>query len=179
MAYIASKDIVCIEDHHQAYYVWKKRGLKDLCLVHLDAHMDFAFQEIKDPVDVLKHARSIAEVRTQVERLLFFRKLGFKENTLVTIGNYIFHAMREGIVGEFYWVVPGTRFEFRENARIIQKIVRDVKRQDPFASRKVSCAHNFVKTTLYGKPFSICSLDSLPRMSREVLLDIEIGRAHV
>ncbi len=36
-----------IEDHDQAYYIWKKAGLKNRPLIHIDAHIDFDFHPVK------------------------------------------------------------------------------------------------------------------------------------
>ena len=62
-----------VEDHHEAYHYWKKLGIKDKIVIHIDAHIDFDWMEDSTPLNV---------------------------------GNYLYKAIKEGMIRELYWVVP-------------------------------------------------------------------------
>lgn len=169
-----SKEIVLLEDHHESYYAWEERGFRNLPLVHLDAHIDFGFQEVKDEKLILQEAKSLAELKTQLEKAMLFRKYKFKKEKLTDIGNYIYPAIRDGIVSEFFWIIPGRMSEFKKCLVLIKKMLKGFKEQDPFACESVSFEPGFIKTKLYNKPLYICILETLPVIKNQVLLDIDI-----
>jgi tetratricopeptide (TPR) repeat protein len=167
-------DILLIEDHHEAYYAWRERRFKKMTLVHLDAHIDFGFQEVKDVPLILNEARSFSELKSQLEKAVLFRRKKFELEKLTHIGNYIYPAMRDGIVAEFYWVIPGDICEFRKCLGILKWLLRDLKKEDPCpADAPPLIQPGFIKTRLYGRPFYITSLETLPRLKGSVLLDID------
>ena len=126
-------DILLIEDHHEAYYAWRERRFKKMTLVHLDAHIDFGFQEVKEVPLILNEAKSLSELKSQLEKAVLFRRKKFELEKLTHIGNYIYPAMRDGIVTEFYWVIPGDIGEFRKCLGILKKLLRDLKKEDPYS----------------------------------------------
>jgi len=169
-----SPDILLIEDHHEAYYVWRDRQYKNMTLVHLDAHIDFGFQEVKEVPLILNEAKSLSELKSQLEKAVLFRRKKFELEKLTHIGNYIYPAMRDGIVAEFYWVIPGDIGEFRKCLGILKRMLRDLKKEDPCpVDSSPWIQPGFIKTRLYGRPFYITILETLPRLKRPVLLDID------
>jgi tetratricopeptide (TPR) repeat protein len=167
-------DILLIEDHHEAYYAWRERRFKKMTLVHLDAHIDFGFQEVKEVPLILNEAKSLSELKSQLEKAVLFRRKKFELENLTHIGNYIYPAMRDGIVDEFYWVIPGDISEFRKCMGILKRLLRDLKKEDPYPADAPSLIQRgFVKTRLYGRPFYITILETLPRLKGSVLLDID------
>ncbi len=168
------RDIFLIEDHQEAYYLWKKSPLRKMTLVHFDAHIDFGFHEIKDVPLILNEARTLSELRAQLAKAVLFYRKRFDPEKLTHIGNYIYPAMRDGIINEFYWVVPGKMGEFRKSLSMIKGLLRDLRKEDPFPPDNLPFIESgFVKTSLYGKPFHIFSLDSLPVANGPVLFDID------
>jgi hypothetical protein len=169
-----SNHIFLIEDHHEAYYLWKKRKFRKMTLIHFDAHIDFGFQEVKDLPLILNEARTFSELRTQLAKAVLFHRKKFDPEKLTHIGNYIYPAMRDGMVDKFYWVVPGGRGEFRKSLGMIKEILRDLRREDPFPPENPPLMEpGVVKTGLYGRPFHVFCLDSLPLLREPVLLDID------
>jgi tetratricopeptide (TPR) repeat protein len=169
-----SQDILLIEDHHEAYYAWRDRQYRNMTLVHLDAHIDFGFQEVKEVPLILNEAKSISELRSQLEKAVLFRRKKFDPEKLTHIGNYIYPAMRDGIVAEFYWVIPGDIGEFKKCLGILKKLLRELKKEDPCpADSSPLIRPGFIKTRLYGRPFHITILETLPRLKRPILLDID------
>ena len=56
---IPGKKISLIEDHDEALKVWIDKKIKNLDLVHIDAHMDFGVYQAKPIEEVLNEARSL------------------------------------------------------------------------------------------------------------------------
>jgi len=82
--------------------------------------------------------------------------------------------MRDGIVNEFYWVIPGDIGEFKKCLGILKKLLRDLKKEDPCpVDAPPLIQPGFIKSRLYGRPFYITILETLPRLKRSVLLDID------
>jgi tetratricopeptide (TPR) repeat protein len=145
-----------------------------MALVHFDAHLDFAFQEVKDVRLIIDEARNLTELKSQLEKAALFRQKQFKAEKLINIGNYIYPAMRDGIVDAFYWVIPGDIGEFRKYRGIIKGLLGDLRKEDPCAPGTPPLfTSGFIKTSLYGRPFCISILDTLPIINRPVLLDID------
>lgn len=166
--------IFLIEDHLQAYYTWKKLNVKKTTLVHFDAHLDFGFQEIKDPLQSIKEAKSVNDLKSHLEKLVLFEKLKLKKEKLTNIGNYIYPAMREGMIKDFYWVVPGDKKEFRKCLPVFKKMLVNFKKIDPCQQNKPRVKKGIIESTLYGHCFFICCLENLPKIKEEVLLDIDV-----
>jgi len=168
-----SRDIILVEDHHQAYYAWRERRISNMPLVHMDAHIDFGFQEVKDIPLIVNEAKTLSELKAQLERALLFRQKKFDIEKLTDIGNYIYPAMREGIVSEFYWVIPGNIDQLEKSLADIKRILKDLKKNDPRGDDGVCIERGYVRSTLYGRQFSIIVLETMPVLDMPVLLDID------
>lgn len=173
MKKVGSKKVILIQDHHQAYYVWRKRGFKNLTLIHIDAHLDFAFQEIKDTRLIFKEAKSISELKNQLEKTILFKQKQFDIEKLTHIGNYIYPAMRDGMVKDFYWVIPGDEKEFSRSLKNLKSMIKSLTKQDPKPKTAIKIKGGMLKTQLYGQNFIICCLKTLPKINKKVLLDID------
>ena len=101
--------ISLIEDHHQALSVWRRLKFKDLTLAHIDAHRDFAFYPALALPEILKKAGTLKEVKKKLERTLLYQRYKGDLEDQLNIGNYIYPAMRDGIVKKFVWVAPAAR----------------------------------------------------------------------
>lgn len=173
MPYIPKNNILLIEDHHQALYAWRKQGFKNLPLVHIDSHIDFGFPEVKDMRLILDEAKSLSQLKVQLEKAMLFKQKEFKKEKLTNIGNYIYPAMRDGIVKEFFWVIPGRVREFKKCLGLVKKMLKNFRRQDPSPYNKALFKPGLVKTRLYNRPFYICVLEALPKIKKWTLLDID------
>lgn len=173
MRRMPDKKILLIEDHHQAYYAWERQGFKNLPLVHLDAHIDFGFPEVKEARLAVEEAKSLADLKSLLEKAVLFKKKQLSFERLTNIGNYIYPAMRDGIVNEFFWIIPGGKKEFKRCVKIIKATLKGLRRLDPKPAAPVVKKNGLWQTALYGRKFSIACLDTLPRINKKVLLDID------
>lgn len=143
--------IFLIEDHNEALRVWRENNVKGFDLVHIDAHIDFGFYQAKPVEQVMKEAKTLEELKNGLEQGLSFQRYESDFEKQVNIGNYIYPAMREGIINDFYWVVPGI-------GRTPGAALRTQKQ---------------LSNRLFGRRFIICTLEELPVLKQKILLDID------
>lgn len=165
--------IKLIEDHDQAYYIWKKMGLSQKTLIHFDAHVDFKFLPLKSPEKTIEEAQSKKELVRQLYINRMYKEKKVSEKSVTNIGNYIYPAIRDGIVSDFYWVVPGKKNEFRRSLESIRTLVKSFFTRDPFKTGVVSEEEEILRTKIYGRNFIVTTLDGLPENINEALLDID------
>ena len=63
----AIDNVVLMEDHDRAYHAWKQARLSGRILLHIDAHIDWAWIGDKDP-RVLLEARTSRQVESMLDR---------------------------------------------------------------------------------------------------------------
>jgi len=102
---MTSKQAVLMENHNDALLWWRKTEQKNRILVHIDSHFDFAWITDKDPQEIL-NAKTLSDFKASAKENLFWNLSNKKKDELTHIGNYIYPAIKENIVREFYWVVP-------------------------------------------------------------------------
>ena len=162
--------ISLIEDHHEALRIWREEGFKNLSLVHVDAHIDFGFQLAKPLTRVLNEARSLKELKRNLEYTLAFRHYENDFDKQTNIGNYIYPAMSEGIVKDFYWVVPGGIKEFKVSLKFIKGMISGLSGN---RAARSTLKDGIISTQLLGRKFVICILEKLPVLKQRILLDID------
>ncbi len=168
------RNIFLIEDHDEALKIWRKKNIRGLDLVHCDAHIDFGFHQAR-PIDkVINEARSVKELKEKLEYSLSFLHYQKDFNKQTNIGNYIYPAMEEGIVQNFYWVVPGRAKEFGDSKKAIKDILKGIAKRQ--GDKKVSLRYDgngAVSTNYFGRNITVCNLDNLPVLSNDAILDID------
>ena len=165
--------IFLIEDHDEALKIWRCQTAKGLDLVHLDAHIDFGFHSAKPVERIIQEARSTRELKEELEYALSFLhyEKDFRKQT--DIGNYIYPAMEEGIVKDFYWVVPGGKNELKKSNKVIKNIFRQIMRPEGGKVDILKDAGGVISARCLGRNFIVCSLDNLPILTKDTLLDID------
>lgn len=167
--------IALIEDHHEALDIWRQKGFKNLTLVHIDAHIDFLPHRLK-PLSksldqVIKKSSSITELKKAIEKNLVFSNHAEAFGRQTSVGNFIYAAMCEGIVKDFYWVIPGGPKEFKASHRNIDNILNNLKKNGLLKLKKVH--RNYISALLMGNKFVVSTMENLPKMNNRVLLDID------
>ena len=168
------ENIVMMEDHNQAYLAWKEAGLKRRILVHIDAHIDFAWIADRDPLEILQ-AQRLGEVERMLKDRLSWNLSRKRPQELIGIGNYIYPAMREGIVKEFYWVVPGPMWESPRERRLIKRYLKGILNSGLAKQQKIlETGEGLITTKICDMQITVCSLSCLPEFAENVLLDIDV-----
>src|SRR5438552_18294703 len=71
----AIDNVVLMEDHDRAYHAWKQARLSGRILLHIDAHIDWAWIGDKDP-RVLLEARTSRQVESMLEARGLWNQIG-------------------------------------------------------------------------------------------------------
>src|SRR2546428_9460424 len=164
--------VVMMEDHDGSYYAWKRAGIGGRILLHIDAHIDWAWIADKDPRALLQ-AQSLSQVELMLEERGLWNLNQRTNAELVHIGNYIYPALKEGIVREFYWVVPDSFVENPTEWRHVIRQFQSLQRINPRIMKCVTVAGNQVVAEIAGNQVTACSLADLPEINEPVLLDID------
>lgn len=148
------KNLHLVETHEKALFVWQKSKVKNIDLVHIDAHIDFRFLDEKNISNRKKLLKNINSA------------------------NYICPAVYQNIVKDFYWVIPGGKKDFLDSKNQIKKLVEYINENASNKNKKKLYNNEFekeiIKIPFLGRSLFICNLNSLPVFSKEVLLDIDV-----
>lgn len=168
-----NKNVFLMENHNEAVLLWRKTGQKNRILVHIDSHFDFENILDKDPSCLLE-IKTISGLKTTAEKNFFWNLTGRKEDELVHIGNYIYPAIKENIVSQFYWIVPDWVFKNTRRIKRFRKEIENIIRFGLKENNKLKWQDNFLISNIFGIKFVICRLKDLPKLEEEVLLDIDV-----
>lgn len=159
--------VLLMEDHCEAYVFWKEHGLTGRTCVHVDAHLDVSEAGLSPTtLAAMAAARNGAELDShRVSNYLPWG--GFH------CGNYLYPALREGLVTRLIWVVPPSMLgrEPVEWARGELQNWVDLKQEE---YRQLHLEHGRVEGHVAGRPLTICTFDNLPRLEETVLLDVDV-----
>ncbi len=168
------RNVFLVEDHDEALEIWRREGVKGLDLVHVDAHIDFDRQPAEPIERVLDEARSVKELKRRLERSLAFMRYEKDFDKQTNTGNYIYPAIKEGIVNNFYWVIPGRDKEFKESVKLIKNIINNlIRRRSPTKWARPQIKDGLIRARLFDRDLIICTLERLPYLRQRVLLDID------
>ncbi len=163
-----------VEDHDEAYYIWKAAGVQHRVLLHFDAHIDFAW--IAPSPDTLLEQPRLADVFSALQRTPFWTLSGRTEEERTHLGNYIHQAIRADLVREFIWVYPEDPDRAKQ-ARAVRSILESLAATAPqffqlFRTTDTECFEG----RIYGKRFRALpySAFSTQAFEEEVLLDIDL-----
>lgn len=159
------------ENHSSSLVKWRGAEVRDRILVHLDGHADFDWL----PDDTIAR---IAAARPQDLAALELHPYALDGTTLSRFGiwNFIYPAVRLGLVREFYWVVPDGTLRDREAGAAFARDVLFGKLHGASVeeARDLRSEGRVLRGTLLGVPITVCELADLPRIDEPVLLDLDL-----
>lgn len=155
------------EDHCESYIHWKSKGLKNLCVIHVDAHLDVSEDGLADDLlEKMKNCRTSFELE-QFRRNDDILWGGFHP------GNYLYPAIREGIVSKLVWVIPewlpGRRNLLNWAKEDLQEWI-EITLSDYDSLRMKG---EKVSGKLLGCEFEICFLKDLKAQGENIAWDID------
>lgn len=136
-----------MEDHRQALFFWQELGIREATCIHVDAHLDTAEFDIP-PLSTAPFAE-------------------------IHCGNYLLHALKQGVVSQVVWVIPPHLCQGKLDVNwALTELVRwnFLKLMDVAALRQVG---GRVEGQLEGKPLTFCTSERLPPITGPCLLDID------
>ncbi|MFN8611190.1 MAG: hypothetical protein U0931_26840 [Vulcanimicrobiota bacterium] len=154
-----------MEDHSQAYFVWKEAGLRGQWCWHVDAHLDIG----RDGLDDSTLARLEPTLRAEPELC---------GNAYVpwgglNCGNYLYAAIKHGLVGRLSWVIPPdlVQGELLSWGRGHLNGWLDLSLPE---AASLHDAGGYLEGRLLGIPLQVGTAAALPAPDRAVLLDIDL-----
>jgi hypothetical protein len=162
-----------MEDHHEAFEVWRRRGVRGRTLVHFDGHMDLNW------VDLGGQAGELPAENTETGRALVAASPSWivsnaQQANRLSIGNFIGPAIDAGMVSTFYWVVPDPFWRNAKAREALRREVADVLTVSPKACGPLIETSQFLTSYIGACPLIICTLRHLPAIQEPVLLDIDV-----
>lgn len=158
-----------MEDHCQAFGLWKQLGVKGATCIHVDAHLDVMDRGFTPQV-----LARVAECKS-VDGLVDCMSPSYLPWGGIHCGNYLYPALREGIVEHLIWVVPKvmiaktpllefTRDELPSWVELTLEELNSLRLDGPR-----------VEGMIAGRRFTLCTSDRLPRLGDgPLLLDIDV-----
>ena len=138
-----------MEDHRDAYFLWKELGVRDALCLHVDAHLDISNFRVPEYDLVCPE---------------------------VNCANFLLHACQEGIVGHTIWVIPN---HLNGSGSFLAWAQLELQRWmyltlDEYASLRQ--VESRIEGQLGGARLTICHSGNLPDLApgRPYLLDIDI-----
>jgi tetratricopeptide (TPR) repeat protein len=179
-------DALVMEDHSDSFIAWRQGGFKGRIVVHIDSHIDLEWVSSADLKRIVnsKTVKALKEVQLD--------PLHPEERSLrpLSIMNFLYPAMMEGMVKEVYWVAPdslmtGTEILDKMKFHFIETLDKlSIDDLNSFRIQKASPhpsplggegqGEGVIKGRAYGFPLTICKLSDLPRFNEDVLLDIDV-----
>ena len=162
---------IMMEDHSDSFIAWRRAKIKQRTVIHIDSHIDIEW--ISDPdLKRILDARSEQEIRQLQLDPLHPEKRSSKP---LSIMNYLYPAIMEGMIKELYWVPPdllmgGDSVLDRFRSHLIETLGRiSIEDLNSFKLQK-----GIIKGKLSGIPLIVCKLSDLPLFETAVVLDIDV-----
>lgn len=154
-----------MEDHSQAYFAWKRAGIRDAWCWHVDAHLDIG----RDGLD----PAALDRLQPALEPLPDLTGNPYVPWGGLNCGNYLYPAIRHGLVGRLTWVIPPDlpQGKLLAWARTHLNGWLDLSVEESAGLRD---AGGFIEGTLLGIPFQVGTAAALPIPQEPVLLDIDL-----
>jgi Tfp pilus assembly protein PilF len=168
---ILPERIVMMEDHDKAYHAWKQRGVRQRVLVHVDAHIDFGWVP---EIDLEEIGPGVFDPGKASKDDLLLNPFLKSRKKMVNIGNYIFPAIKEGMVKKFYWVVPRMSWRSARGKKYIIRQLKQLLKIKKYSGGRLALSADSLSCRIMGIEVIVCSLEGLKRIEEPVLLDIDV-----
>lgn len=158
-----------MEEHYQAYFAWKEQRIQGAWCWHVDAHLDIGELGLTpERLALLKDSPSAHQAASRQCLGCSYLPWGG-----LHCGNYLYPAIREGIVGRLTWVIPPDlpETELLSWARAHLNEWFELSPQE-FAGLRLDGER--VVGELLGIPFEVGPLHALRPPREPVLLDIDL-----
>lgn len=158
-----------MEEHLEAYFAWKAQKIKDAWCWHVDAHLDVGKTGLPESrLQRVADCRSSAEVGASGDLGNSYLPWGG-----LHCGNYLYPAIREGIVTRLSWVFPPELVD----GTLLNWAQRHLNEWFDLSLSEYSSLRvegDKVLGTLLGIPFEMGTLEALGVPDQPVLLDIDL-----
>ena len=158
-----------MEDHSDAFIAWKQAGFKKRTIVHIDSHFDMEWVSSSDLKRIVNSKTAEALKQVQLDPL----HPEERSSKPLSIMNFLYPAIMEGMAKELYWVAPDS---LMTGAMVLNKmkahLIGILNRLSIDDLNSFRIQKGVIKGMVYGIPLTICGLSDLPRFNEAVLLTI-------
>lgn len=168
------KDIIRIDEHHEALKIFYEKEIVDAVIFHVDFHIDIGYVEDEkclNDYECLKTCNSIYEI-SELPWHMNIDKEGLH------CGNYIYYAMKYGMISKYIWIMPDEERPFYEVASRVLQELGGISEEE---YKNIKVGNGFIQGKIYGVDFLITTLNNLERIfplisldGKQVVLDIDI-----
>ena len=164
-------EVQLFENHSASLIAWRRAGVRDRILVHLDGHAD---------LDWLPDATIARLAAADPEELLGLElhPYAIDGKTLERFGiwDFVYPAARLGVVRQYVWVVPdGTLRDPQAAEELVRgMILGRLQMIQLDEARTLHLEGRAIHGTILGLKITICELDALPAFDEPVLLDVDL-----
>jgi tetratricopeptide (TPR) repeat protein len=162
-------DVVVMENNSGAYLAWRQAEVYDRVLIHFDSHLDVEWMDAVVLHRILN--APTPQALQDLERDPY--DLHLIPDRPLDIKNFIYPAIKSGMVREMYWVILEDDLAALLH-EYTQIVLASVKRLPLADLDSVQLDGGRIRMQLYGMPLTICRLADLPAIDEPVLLDVDM-----
>lgn len=159
------------ENHSSSLIAWRRAGVEGRILVHVDGHSDIDWL----PDETVAH---VAAAKPSELQDLELHPYAIDGSTLrkFAIWNFVYPAVRLGIVREVIWIVPdGSLREPSAAGELVRDLlVGKLHGVSVDEARAIRLDGRVVRGRVAGVPLTICELADFASPSEPVLLDVDL-----
>ncbi|MBC8346978.1 MAG: tetratricopeptide repeat protein [Candidatus Marinimicrobia bacterium] len=164
------KEIAFFENHYDSYITWIEKKPTSKTVIHFDSHIDIA------PMTSTELEKIVSAVdKDEVEPFIQHPYSYYiPDKKFLTVANWLYPAMRGGIVNTLIWVVPDdilSLFWLNDLKVRFRNYFNDLTEND------IETFHlqgSIIKGIMYGVEVIITPIADIPRIDSPVLLDFDI-----
>lgn len=160
-------ECLLFDDHSESLFHWRERGLSRLTCLHVDAHLDV--MEDNFSPQALADLGATASFKTLSR---------YRDDGILTCANYLYPALRSGLVERLIWIVPPHILPGEpRTVSVLQELSHWVDL--PLADyRAFEESEGIVRGTLFGRDFLVCTSQSVAALKLHecpnLVLDIDL-----
>ena len=160
------KKVTLPDESSSSLIEWARGGYRDMTVINVSPSDGMAFLPDEKIGTIKKLIRE-----QKWDKLEKARDVGYKG--LFDRSNYLYAAVRLGIVRKIYWVIPQRFFEYVDVERRVKNYLSaETSLFDQRDIDKMGLRGGCVSGSFYGAKLNICSPETLPAITEPVLLDI-------
>lgn len=161
-----------MENHNQAFIVYKKLNIKNRTLIHFDAHIDMNWIPVRE-LDIIN-------AYSGTDSLFSFLKSPYEYyipgKRFLHVGNWIYPLLMDESISQFYWVVPDREILSQGWLTLLKKGLKLYQKNitaSDIQSFRVNKKLKRIQGQIYGKALFICTIKNIPHFNSPIILDID------
>ncbi len=167
--------VILVKEHDEALYHWlkdKERSQiprKANILIHFDAHSDMSLIE-DDDIQYLLKIKKLKELKRWFASFYYQEKNADQIRSPINLTTYLHYAVKTGLLGEIFWVMPDPDFcKLRLATNLKKSFLLEIDGGNNFRAE-----HRHIICHWEGIKVHILRICDLPVFKESVILDIDM-----